>query len=60
VMLVSMAVPAAQQWHKDGLEEVKCPALAETQPPCNCEASTDGLDFRCLLVFCAHVLKHYK
>jgi Leucine-rich repeat (LRR) protein len=47
LMLATMVAPAAQQWHKDGLEEVKCPSFLDYVPPCTCEASTDGLDFKC-------------
>ena len=46
-MLLCMAVPGEQQWHKDGLEEVKCPPPIDTMHPCVCEASSDGLDFKC-------------
>ena len=47
LLFMMLVVPASQQWHKDGLEEVKCPAFIDHGPPCSCEASTDGLDFKC-------------
>ena len=34
------------QWHKGGLEEVRCP-LYIGNAPCVCEAASDGLDFSC-------------
>ena len=37
---------ASPQWHKDGLEEVRCP-LFVGNGQCHCEAASDGLDFRC-------------
>jgi Leucine-rich repeat (LRR) protein len=37
---------ASSQWHKDSLEEVRCPTYIGNAP-CVCEASTDGLDFTC-------------
>ena len=38
--------PAALQWQKDS-EEVRCPSFVSSSNHCNCEASTDGLDFTC-------------
>ena len=38
--------PASSQWHKDGLEEVRCPTYIGNAP-CDCLAASDGLDFTC-------------
>lgn len=46
VILCGLPLPLASQWHKDGLEEVRCPSYIGNAP-CECVAASDGLDFTC-------------
>ena len=43
--IICLQTASIAQWHKDGLEEVRCP-LYIGNAPCSCEAASDGLDFR--------------
>ena len=44
--LSSLCSLTDSQWHKDGLEEVRCPTYIGNAP-CDCLAASDGLDFTC-------------
>ena len=46
LLLLWHAASSSSQWHKDGLEEVRCPTYIGNAP-CDCMASSDGLDFAC-------------
>ena len=44
--LAACILSCDSQWHKDGLEEVRCPTYIGNAP-CDCVAESDGLDFTC-------------
>ena len=44
--VLSLILSCDSQWHKDGLEEVRCPTYIGNAP-CDCVAASDGLDFTC-------------
>jgi hypothetical protein len=44
---LSVSDEARKVWWPWRQEEVKCPSSSDAQQPCVCEASSDGLDFKC-------------
>ena len=46
IFVAACILSCDSQWHKDGLEEVRCPTYIGNAP-CDCVAASDGLDFTC-------------